>query len=119
MLLVEDEEMLREFAARTLPENEYVVVAAEKAEEALELFEREEGEFHMVFSDVVLPDANGVELVDRLLVKKPELKALLSSGYIGDKSKWSVIRERGFNFLQKPYTLAELLNSMKEALQSN
>ena len=52
-----------------------------------------------------------------LLVKKPELKVLLSSGYLDDKSQWSVIRERGFNFLQKPYTLAELLKSMKKALE--
>jgi len=95
VLLVEDEQMLREFAARTLPENGYVVFAAETAEEALELFERERNEFHIVFSDVVLPDINGV---------------------MDDKSQWSVIRKRGFNFLQKPYTLAELLKSMKEAL---
>ena len=114
VLLVEDEQMLREFAARALPENGYVVFAAEKA---LELFERERNEFHIVFSDVVLSDINGVELVERLLVKKPELKVLLSSGYMDDKSQRSVIRERGFNFLQKPYTLADLLKSMKEALQ--
>jgi len=119
VLLVEDEQMLREFAERTLPENGYVVFAAAKAEEALELFEREKGEFHMVFSDVVLPDINGVELVDRLLVKKPELKVLLCSGYMDDRSRWSVIGKRGFNFLQKPYTLAELLKSMKEARQQD
>ena len=117
VLLVEDERMLREFAVRTLPENGYVVFAAEKAEEALELFEREKGEFHIVFSDVVLPGINGVKLVDRLLVKKPELKVLLSSGYMEDKSQLSVIRKRGFNFLQKPYTLVELLKSLKETLQ--
>jgi len=70
-----------------------------------------------VFSDVVLPGINGIELVEQLLVKKPELKALLSSGYMDDKFQWPVIREKGFNFLQKPYTLAELLNSIKEALQ--
>ena len=39
----------------------------EEAEEALDLFEREKGEFHIVFSDVVLPDKNGIELVDQLL----------------------------------------------------
>ncbi len=117
VLLVEDEEMLREFAVLTLSKNGYVVFAAAKAEEALELFEREKGEFHMVFSDVVLPGINGVELVEQLLVKKPELKVLLSSGYMDDKSRLSVIKERNFNFLQKPYTLEKLLNSMKKALR--
>jgi len=70
-----------------------------------------------VFSDVFLPGINGVELVDRLLEKKQELKVLLSSGYMDDKSRLSAIQERRINFLQKPYTLAELLNSIKEALQ--
>jgi len=117
VLLVEDEDMLRELSVRILLENGYVVFAAAKAEDALELFEREKGEFHIVFSDVVLPDIDGIKLVERLLEKKPELKVLLSSGYMDDKSRWPVIRERGFNFLQKPYTLAGLLKSMKKTLE--
>ncbi len=67
VLLVEDEEMLCGFSAGTLRENGYVVFEAKSAEEALDLFEREKGEFHIVFSDVVLPDKNGIELVDQLL----------------------------------------------------
>ena len=117
ILLVEDEELLCEFIEQTLSENGYTVFKAKKAAEALDLYEREKGAFHIVFSDVVLPDINGIELVNRLLAKRPELKVLLSSGYLDDKSQWSVICERGFNFLMKPYSITELLTSMKEALK--
>jgi hypothetical protein len=51
------------------------------------------------------------------LIKKPEIKLLLSSGYMDDKSQWSVIKKRDFNILQKPYILMELLKSIKEALK--
>jgi PAS domain S-box-containing protein len=117
VLLVEDQKMLHDFAARILPKNGYIIFAAEKAEEALDLFEKEKGQFHIVLTDVVLPDMNGVKLADRLLIKKPEIKVLLTSGYMDDKSQWSVIQERGLNFLKKPYTLTELLKSIKEALK--
>ena len=117
VLLVEDQEMLREFAAQILTENSYVVSVAEKAEEALDLFEREKGKFDIVFSDVVLPDVSGVKLADSLLIKKPELKILLTSGYMDNKSQWSVIKEKGFPFLQKPYTPWEVLKAIKEALK--
>ena len=52
--------MLREFALGVLRENGYTVFAAENAEEALNLLEREKGDFHLVFSDSVLPDEAGI-----------------------------------------------------------
>lgn len=117
VLLVEDQEMLRGFAAQILSENGYIVSEVEKAEEAVELFEKEEGAFDIVFSDVVLPGINGVKLADSLQEIKPELKVLLTSGYMDDKSQWSVIQGKGYSFLQKPYTLREVLKSLKEALK--
>jgi len=117
ILLVEDEEMLREFAVRVLRENGYAVFSAENAEEALDLFEREKGNFHLVFSDSVLPDKAGIELVDQLLSRKPDLKVLMTSGYLDKKSRWSIIQERGFTFLQKPYTLTALLQTLGEVIK--
>ncbi|MBA7555409.1 Sensor kinase CckA [subsurface metagenome] len=116
ILVVEDEEKVREFVTMALRESGYLVLEAASAEEALELFEREKGKFHMVFSDVVLPGKTGIQLVDQLLARKPELPVLLSSGYVDAKSHWSTIRERGFQFLQKPYALANLLRAIKETM---
>jgi PAS domain S-box-containing protein len=116
ILLVEDEQGVREFAVRALRANGYEVVEAVSAAEATEIFEREGGKFHLLFSDVVLGDQSGLDLVERFLKRRPELGVLLSSGYMDEKSQWPVIRERGYSFLNKPYFLSDLLKAVKEAL---
>jgi len=116
ILLVEDEEGVREFASRVLEESGYVVFKAKSVAEALAIFEREEMDFKLVFSDVILPDKNGTVLVEELIALKADIKVVMTSGYAGEKSKWSVIEERGFHFLQKPYTTEELLNTIKAVL---
>ncbi len=117
ILLVEDEEDVREFLTRALRENGYVAFEAANAKEALDIFEREKEDLHLVLADVVLPDLSGLELVDQLLSRNPQLLVLMSSGYTDDKSQWPVIRERGFPFLQKPYALADLLRVIREVIK--
>jgi two-component system cell cycle sensor histidine kinase/response regulator CckA len=117
ILLVEDEAGVRAAVSEMLRAGGYEVVAAESAEQALRVFEREAGDFHLVFSDVVLPDRDGLQLVDELLSRKPELSALLTSGYTDQRSQWLAICERGFHFLQKPYGLSDLLPVVREAIQ--
>jgi PAS domain S-box-containing protein len=117
ILLVEDDAGVRELSTRALAESGYVVFAAASAEEALDIFEREEGQFHLVFSDVVLTDQSGLQLVDHLRARKPDLPVLLNSGYTDRKAHWTTISERGWRFLQKPYDLADLLRAVREAIK--
>ena len=117
ILLVEDEEEVRSLGARILRENGYDVVEAADAKEALGAFEKEERSFDLVFSDVVLPDWSGPELVDRILTMKPDLKVLFTSGYADHKSQWPVIQGEGFPFLQKPYAPLDLLQALRNALK--
>jgi PAS domain S-box-containing protein len=117
ILLVEDEAGVREFASRVLRENGYIVFEAATAEEALNIFGKEKGEFHLIFSDMVLPDKTGLQLVEQLLGGKPKLTVVMSSGYTDQKSLWPTIKERGFRFLQKPYTLTDLLRAVKETIE--
>ncbi|MEC4684134.1 MAG: GAF domain-containing protein [Nitrospirota bacterium] len=119
ILLVEDEEGVRGFASEALRGSGYVVIEAANVQEALEIFEREKGDFHLILSDVVLPDNSGLHLVDQLLSYKPDLQVLLSSGYTDQKSQWRLIRERKFRFLQKPYALGDLLQAVKEVMEQN
>ncbi len=119
ILLVEDEEGVRGFASEALRGSGYVVIEAANVQEALDIFEREKGDFHLILSDVVLPDNSGLHLVDQLLSYKPDLQVLLSSGYTDQKSQWLLIRERKFRFLQKPYALADLLQAVKEVMEKN
>lgn len=116
ILLVEDEAEVRRFASRVLGEQGYEVFAAARVDEALRIYEQQRNRIDLIFSDVVLPDGNGLQLVDSLLAANNGLSVLLSSGYIDHKSQSSVIRERGHRFLQKPYTLPELFAAVQEAI---
>ena len=117
ILIVEDEEGIRKYADRVLSMNDYVVFTAENVKEALELYEKEKGNFGLVLTDVILPDRTGIELVTQLLSGNPELKVIFTSGYLDDKSQWGMIKEKGHKFLQKPFELNELLAAVKEVLE--
>jgi two-component system cell cycle sensor histidine kinase/response regulator CckA len=116
VLVVEDEDALRDFARIALTGQGYVVAVAGTAGEALEVFEREGGDFALVFSDVVLPDRSGVKLVEELRERRPELRVLLSSGYPDPHMGWSAIEDRGLPFIQKPYSLSRLLSEIAAQL---
>lgn len=116
ILLVEDDKALREFAARILTENGYSVFSAAEVTEVFDMFDVDSGNFDLVFSDVMLPDINGVKLVEFLLERNAELKVLLTSGYTDEKSHWAHIQKKGYSFLQKPYTMDTLLYKIAEVL---
>jgi two-component system, cell cycle sensor histidine kinase and response regulator CckA len=117
ILVVEDEKNVREFVSKALAQCGYTLFIAADSREAMDLFGREQGCFDLVFSDVVLPDQNGIELVEEMRRQKPDLHVLLSSGYTDHKSQWPRIQEKGYRFLQKPYTLTELLTVLKEEIR--
>ena len=118
ILLVEDEDGVRKLASEALEKHGYTIYAASTSEEALELFSRENKDFILVFSDVVLPDSNGVALVDKLQTLKPQLKILMTSGYTGEQSQADTIQNKGYWFLPKPYSLPELLQIIRDAIDS-
>ena len=115
ILLVEDDKSVLDFAARVLAQNGYTVLTAGDTKEALRILEAESWHFDLVFSDVVLPDRSGLSLTDDIVAHGTPMRILLSSGYTGQRSRWEIIRQRGISFLQKPYTLAQLLSAIREA----
>lgn len=118
ILLVEDEQSMLNFITVALGENGYTVFPASTMQEALRIFERENGSIDLLFSDVVLPDGNGVKLLEELLSLKPGLLFLLTSGYADEKSRWRIIENRGYPFMQKPYTLYDLFRTIRELFAS-
>jgi two-component system cell cycle sensor histidine kinase/response regulator CckA len=116
ILVVEDSEGVKKFLKSALSENGYQIFIASNALEAQKIFHRYQGKLDLVFSDVVLPDHSGIELVQTLLKEKPDLKILLSSGYTDQKSQWAVIQNRHFPFIQKPYSLIGLLKTIKRII---
>ena len=99
-----------------LQDSGYIIYNAACAKEAFAIFEKEKGAFHLVFSDVVLPDLTGIDLVDQLHAKNPELPVLMTIGYTDQRAQISLIREKGFRFLPKPYALHDLLRAIKEVI---
>lgn len=116
VLLIEDNKPLNDFALRVLTENGYIVFSATNGIEAINTFGMELEDFDLIFSDVILPDINGVILIETLLECNSDLKILLTSGYTDDKLNQAQIEEKGYNFLQKPYTMNDLLNKIAVVL---
>ncbi|MCJ7812415.1 PAS domain S-box protein [bacterium] len=114
ILVVEDEEKVREFTISGLNRSGYVAIGAANAREAMDIFKRENGNFHVIISDIVLPGKSGIELVDGFCAQKPDIGILLSSGYTDHQSRWPIIQERGYRFLEKPYALNDLLQIIQE-----
>jgi two-component system cell cycle sensor histidine kinase/response regulator CckA len=117
ILLVEDSQQIRELATRILRESGYVVFPAANSKEAMETF-KTKASFNLIFTDVVMPGGNGPQLVERLLARKPKLKVLFSSGYNEERSQMALLKQRGYEFLQKPYTSTDLLLIIKEVFQN-
>ncbi len=118
ILVVEDEESVRRFAERALERNGYEVFTAANANEALDVFKQKKGEIHLVISDVVLPNINGLDLVHQLITMNPRLSILLSSGYTDHRSHQRLIEKEGYLFLKKPYAYLELLEAVKSAVKT-
>ncbi|MDP2688601.1 MAG: ATP-binding protein [Deltaproteobacteria bacterium] len=115
VLLVEDEAQLRKSVALILGRNGYKVFEASDAGEAMELFEKENGRFDIVFTDMVLQDMTGLQLAERLRAGNNGLRVLLTSGYVDTEARWPLIREKGLGFLQKPYEIDDMLRAVKRS----
>ncbi len=118
ILLVEDDDNVRGPLVLLLKSSGYTVFEAANTKIAKDIFEQENGDFSVLLSDVVMPDGNGLQLVTELKQNNPNLNVLLMSGHMDGKSQWSVIKERGYGFLSKPYTVNELLDAVHNASQN-
>ncbi len=116
VLLIEDEDVVIRMVRTALSQNGYVVTTAACASEALQRFKEAEGAFEMVFSDAVLPDGNGLQLLDTFLTTNPGIRALLSSGYTDKSALLEMAQQRRISFLAKPYSLSTLFQTVAEVM---
>jgi two-component system, cell cycle sensor histidine kinase and response regulator CckA len=117
VLLVEDDNGLREMMKRLLAKEGNKVETACGAEEAKEIFNGREKEFDLLISDVVLAGQSGVDLAEYVVIRKPEMRILLCSGYSDKRSRHDAIKGKGFRFLQKPFTGDGLITAVREAMK--
>jgi len=115
VLVVDDEEGLRELAKRLLQRQGYTVLTAANADEALQLFERN-ASIDVLLTDVVMPGASGPELTRRLVERRPALKVIYMSGYTEDAIAQHGVLNPGIAFLHKPFTSVTLGRKIREVL---
>ncbi len=118
ILLAEDEPSVRRLAARILRRQGYTVLEAINGEEAMRLVQEYEGEIHLLFTDVVMPQMGGKRLADWLRETRPNAKILFTSGYTDNAIIHHGMLDAGLAFLQKPFAPATLAHKVRSALDS-
>jgi two-component system cell cycle sensor histidine kinase/response regulator CckA len=118
VLLVEDEESVRELVRVTLISRGYNVLEAENGERGLQIADSCKDHIHILITDVVMPGIGGRELAKRLLVLRPGISVLYLSGYTEDAVVTQGALGPGTGFLQKPFTLQSLAKKVREVIRS-
>lgn len=116
ILIIEDERAILDLASSALRQFGYIVRVASDGQQAESIFTASDGNFRLIISDVVLPDINGYDLVNKLIGDNPSIEVIMCSGYTEERIKQSIIQDKGFRFLQKPYSMNELLIAVKEVI---
>src|SRR5690606_23997296 len=116
VLVVEDEDVVRQLACRTLGSLGYTVVEARHGGEALELLANGSSGVRLVLSDVVMPGMGGRELGDRVSSSYPGIPVLYMSGYTGEDVVQRGLLDPAAPFLPKPFTPDALGRKVRELL---
>jgi two-component system cell cycle sensor histidine kinase/response regulator CckA len=117
VLLVEDEESVRQLVRETLESKGYKVLEADNGDSALQIVAEYSGKIDMLITDVVMPGMSGRELSARLCAACPQTKVLYLSGYTEDAIVHEGVIDPDTAFLQKPFTLQMLARKVREVLE--
>jgi DNA-binding NtrC family response regulator len=115
LLIVEDEDTLRESLSRVFTREGYQVVAVNSAEPALELFE--EGSFDLIITDIILPGITGIELLKRVKEAAPEQVVIIMTAYASLETAVETLRSGAYDYIVKPIIHEEIKQIVKNALK--
>jgi two-component system, cell cycle sensor histidine kinase and response regulator CckA len=116
VLVVEDEDGVRELMWKVLTEHGHTVLEARHGRDALAVAARYEHPIQLLVSDVVMPEMGGGQLVEELLATRPEMKVLFVSGYTNDEVVRRGVSRKDAAFIQKPFQAEELMRKVREVL---
>ncbi len=116
ILIVEDEEMLRELGVTILEAEGYRVIAAKDGQEAVELFEINRDEIGLVICDLGLPKLGGREVFLRMKQSRPGVRAIVASGYLEPTLRSEILQAGVLDTIQKPYDFREMLAKIRSII---
>jgi two-component system, cell cycle sensor histidine kinase and response regulator CckA len=116
ILLVEDEEMLRDLGVMILQEEGYRVLSAKDGIEALEIFDKHIDEVGLVVCDLGLPRLGGRDVFMKMKESKPGVLAIVASGYLEPALRSEILRAGVIDTIQKPYDFHEMLDKIRSII---
>jgi len=116
ILIVEDEITILELSTSILEKYGYQVLAANSPNEALDCVRTHDGPIHLVITDVIMPQMNGRDLLERITQIKPGIRSLYMSGYTADIIAKQGVLEVGLQFIEKPFSLKGFCSKVREVL---
>ena len=116
LLVVEDDDSVREFTVRMLKSLGYSVLSAPNGQKGLELFTSQAAQIDMVITDMIMPNMTGRQFVDAARRIDKDMKILFVSGYSPDDTADGAILGKSVAFFQKPYTRDQLSKKIREVL---
>jgi PAS domain S-box-containing protein len=119
ILLVEDEPELLKVSQQMLKELGYTVFPAHSPEEAIEYASQYGDTIDLVITDVIMPKMNGRDLAQHIFELHPQIRCLFMSGYTADIIAHQGILNEGLHFLQKPFSLKALADTVRKSLDLN
>jgi len=116
ILLVEDNEIVRNLAKIILQNQGYTVLAAENGDKALALLDQHVGPIHLLLTDVIMPGMAGKDMIERISGRFPQIRVLYMSGYTDDIIAHRGLLEKSMFFIQKPFSVIALASKVREVL---
>ncbi|MBN1347182.1 MAG: AAA family ATPase [Phycisphaerae bacterium] len=117
ILVAEDEELVRDLVVKVLEKAGYSLLVARDGREALDLFERHQSGIDLVLLDVVMPKLGGKAVFEAVRQSRPDLPAILCSGYSADVLGTDDLVDDGYELLQKPHNVKDLLDCVRRSLE--
>jgi len=119
ILVVEDEDLLREFVSESLAALGYRILSAPNGKEALDVWAQQGSEIDLLLTDIVMPESiSGRHLAHTLVMERPDLKVIFTSGYSPELFGSEFEQEKQHGFLAKPYLAAQLAQTVARKLQT-
>jgi two-component system, cell cycle sensor histidine kinase and response regulator CckA len=118
VLLVDDEELIRDLGSRILLKAGYTILTADNGKEALQIYRKEQGRIGLVILDLIMPEMGGKQCLEELLSIDPHVKVLIASGYSAARETEKTIASGARGLVHKPYEMRGLLEAVRRALDT-